>query len=96
MNRKLIMLSLLLKRSGWAKADFLKKKQVFYDMGVKCYWHPWKIPAEPHLVKLGNNVFVAADVTLVTHNMASCVFNNMGGKNVEHIQIKLLWEIMYL
>lgn len=25
MNRKLIMLSLLLKRSGWAKADFLSK-----------------------------------------------------------------------
>ena len=91
------MLSLLLKRSGWAKAEFLKKKQVFYGMGVKCYWHPWKIPAEPHLVKLGNNVFVAADVSLVTHNMANCVFSNMGGgKNVEHILIKLLWEIMYL
>lgn len=33
MNRKLIMLSLFLKRSGWAKAEFLKKKQVFYGMG---------------------------------------------------------------
>ena len=27
MNRKLIMLSLLLKRNGWAKAEFLKKKE---------------------------------------------------------------------
>lgn len=90
MNRKLIMLCLLLKRNGWAKAEFLKKKRVFYGMGVKCYWHPWKIPAEPHLVKLGNNVFVAADVSLVTHNMANCVFSNMGGQKCRTYSDKIV------
>lgn len=75
------MLNLLLRRSGWSKAEYLKKKGVFHRMGEKCYFHPWKIPAEPHLVALGNNVFIAADVTLLTHNMANCVFNQdaMGG-----------------
>ena len=37
MNRKLIMLSLLLKRSGWAKADFLKKKQMMGEYPTVIY-----------------------------------------------------------
>lgn len=78
-NRKIVMLNLLLKRSGWARAEYLREKGIFHDIGEHCYWHPCKIPAEPHLVKLGNNVFIAADVSLVTHNMANCVFNYLGG-----------------
>jgi len=75
-DRKWIMMHLLLKMGGWKKAEYLRKNNVFHSMGENCYWHPYKIPAEPHLVSLGNNVFIAADVSLVTHNMANCVFNN--------------------
>lgn len=80
-DRKWVMLSLLARRSGWTRAKYLKEKKVFHAMGDKCYYHPWKIPAEPHLVSMGNNVFIAADVALITHNMANCVFNQdgMGG-----------------
>jgi acetyltransferase-like isoleucine patch superfamily enzyme len=78
-SRKVVMLNLLLKRTGWARAEYLREKGIFHDIGEHCYWHPWKIPAEPHLVKLGNNVFVATEVSFVTHNMAHCVFNRAKG-----------------
>lgn len=75
-DRKWIMLNLLLRRDGWAKAGYLRKKKVFHKMGESCYYHPWSIPAEPHLIVFGNNVFIAAGVIFLTHNMANCVFNN--------------------
>lgn len=75
-QRKYVMLNLFLKRGGWSKAEYLKKKKVFHSMGNNCYYHPWQIPAEPHLVSFGDNVFVASGVSFLTHNMANCVFNN--------------------
>lgn len=80
-DRKWVMLNLLLRRNGFAKADYLKGKGVFRHMGGNCYYHPINIPAEPHLISLGDNVFIASGVSLVTHNMVNCVFNNdnLGG-----------------
>lgn len=80
-ERRWIMCNLLIKRDGWSKAEYLRKKKVFHRMGEKCYYHPWSLPAEPHLIAMGSNVFVASGVTFLTHNMANCVFNNdsMGG-----------------
>lgn len=72
-----IMVRLCITRSGWEKAEYLRRKGVFHSMGKKCYWHPTKIPAEPHLVSMGENVFIGTGVTLITHNMVNCVFNNM-------------------
>lgn len=77
MKRMLLMLRLYTIRDGWKKALLLKKKQVFHTMGEKCYYHPSKLPAEPHLIAIGNNVFIGTGVMLVTHNMINCVFNNM-------------------
>ena len=75
-DRKYIVLKLLLMRNGWKKAVYFKKKGVFHSMGDKCYYHPYKIPAEPHLACMGNNVFIAADVSLITHDMSYEVFNH--------------------
>lgn len=75
-DRIFIILKLILIRNGWKKAAYLKKKKVFYKQGEKCYYHPYKIPAEPQIVSLGNNVFIAADVSLITHDMSYEVFNH--------------------
>lgn len=62
---------------GDKRAAFLKKKGVFYQMGEKCYWHTRDLPSEPYLIKVGNNVRVAANVRLITHDITSKVLNNM-------------------
>ena len=86
------MLRLMSMRSGWAKAAYLRKRGVFHAMGERCYYHPFNIPAEPHLVAIGNNVFIAAGVSLITHNMANCVFNqdNRGGGNLMPLVDKIV------
>lgn len=75
MNRKSLMLKMILTKSGWKRARLIKRAGVFHSMGDKCYYHPFKLPAEPHLISLGNNVFIATGVTLVTHDMSNAVFS---------------------
>lgn len=79
MSRKSLMLKMILTKSGWKRARLIKKAGIFHSMGDKCYYHPFKLPAEPHLISFGNNVFIATGVTLVTHDMANAVFSNETG-----------------
>ena len=62
---------------GWKRARYLKKKKVFLSMGEKCYYHTRDIPAEPYLVKLHNDVRIAAGVRLITHDITSYMINNI-------------------
>jgi acetyltransferase-like isoleucine patch superfamily enzyme len=48
-------------------------------MGENCYYHPFELPAEPHLVAFGDNVFVGTGVKFITHSMVNCVFNTEDG-----------------
>ena len=55
---------------------YLKKKKVFYEFGDNCKWGSKSIPAEPYLVKIHNNVRVAANVTFCTHDIIDGLFQN--------------------
>lgn len=66
---------IMMLRSGWKKAEYLKKHNVFAAMGDGCYYHPNTIPSEPFLLKLGNNVCVSSGVRFMTHGGAHVVFN---------------------
>ena len=57
-------------------AAYLKKKQVFYEFGENCKWASRFIPAEPYLVKIHNNVRVAANVTFCTHDIIDGMLKN--------------------
>lgn len=61
---------------GERRAEYLKKKKVFHSMGDNCYWHPTKIPAEPQLISLHNNVVVCANVEMITHDVIYRVIRN--------------------
>ncbi|WP_243549277.1 acyltransferase [Priestia megaterium] len=76
MNKHLITLNLLLKRNGNQRAEFLKKHKVFHSQGENCYFHPHKIPSEPFLVSMHDNVAVAANVTFTTHDIIHSMLNN--------------------
>lgn len=62
-------------RSGWKKAEYLKKYKIFHHIGKNCYFAPILLPAEPELVSLHDNVVVSAGVRMVTHSVAHVVFN---------------------
>lgn len=73
---------LLIIRNGWKKAEYLKRRKIFHNIGEKCYYHPNILPAEPFLVSLHNNVVISAGVRLITHSAVNAVFNNEeGNKN---------------
>lgn len=69
MNRKWILLNLLIRKDGISRAKYLKKHRIFNNIGSHCYWHPFKIPSEPKLLTLHDNVVVASNVTFITHDI---------------------------
>lgn len=73
---KLLLAGLSKKVPGVKRAEILKKANVFKGIGNNCYWHPFKIPADPEFVKLHNNVVVCAGVEMITHDVSWRVLSN--------------------
>jgi len=77
-KKQFIILRLALIRNPKKRADYLKKKNLFKDFGNNCWYQPIKIPTQPKLVKIGNNVKIATDVLFMEHDIIHDMFN---GKN---------------
>lgn len=56
-------------KPGIKAEEYLRKKNIFAHFGKDCSWHTKNLPSEPELVKIDNNVHVAADVRFITHDM---------------------------
>ena len=73
----------LLHRGGYDHGEFLKKHHAFHKQGEKCFFQPWKLPADAKYINLGNNVVVASDVDFICHDVIHNMLNNcedsMGG-----------------
>ena len=65
------------KRTKW-----LKKKNIYYNLGENCYYHTRDLPAEPYLLSIHNNVRIAANVRFITHDMIGVMVNKIEG-NIE-------------
>lgn len=50
---------------------------MFGAIGDNCWYEPHKLPSEPQLVYLGDNVNIAADVSIFNHNIMSVMINNI-------------------
>lgn len=77
MNRSLMQLRSLLFRSGVKRANWLRKKKIFGAIGSNVMIQDFKIPFNPDMVFIGNNVRLASDVSLITHDVSYLVLNNM-------------------
>lgn len=62
---------------GVDHVKWLKKHKIFYEIGEQCFYQPNKLPNEPKLIKLHNNIKIAANVTFYTHDVINAVFANM-------------------
>lgn len=77
MKRRLFMLRLMLFRSGYRRAEYLKEKNYFHHQGEHCYFVPHNFGTEPYLIGLGNNVYVASEVSFVNHDITAAMFRYM-------------------
>lgn len=69
------------------RTAYLKKHEVFESCGERLFYQPRKIPMEPKLIKIGNNVTIAADVTFVTHDVIHLLFRNLDSEiNIQHCE----------
>ena len=71
------MLNCLLGRSH---IKYLRKHDVFGYLGNNVLYQPNKLPNNPKLVKIHNNVQIAANVIFYEHDVINHIFENIDGK----------------
>lgn len=76
LRRRLILIRLMLCGNGGFRAKLLKKSGVFGAMGKNCWY---KLPSEPQLIFMGDNVNIATDVAILNHDIVSVMINNING-----------------
>ncbi len=59
------------------RAKYLKKHDIFRSVGDNCMVMFRKIPLYPKLISLGNNVWIASNVSLVPHDVIHHMVNYM-------------------
>lgn len=62
---------------GRKRTKYLKKNNVFAEMGENVLYQPIKLPNEPKLIKIHNNIKIAANVTFYTHDVINSVFSKI-------------------
>lgn len=75
--RKIYMGTMLIHKGGHARASYLKEKKIFKKFGDNCYWFPRKLPAEPSIISIHNNVNIATGVYFCDHDVIQHMLNNM-------------------
>ena len=68
LQKKIVMIKMLF-MDGGGKAKYLKKKKIFAGFGYNVKYQTNFLPAEPYLVKIHDNVRIAAGVKLITHDV---------------------------
>ena len=58
------------------RAEYLKKHDVFHHVGSNCMVMLRKIPLYPKLISIGDNVWIASQVSFVTHDVIHRMLNN--------------------
>jgi len=76
-KRQLLRIKVYLIFDAFKRTKYLVKNKVFYSVGNNFFFQPRKIPSEPKLIKFGNNVTVASNVTFITHDIVHQILNNL-------------------
>lgn len=76
-KRYLLMCRMFVLTDGVKKSRMIKKANLFGKYGDKNYWFPRILPAEPHCIKIHNNVHIASGVYFCTHDVMQRMFDNV-------------------
>lgn len=63
--------------SRMKRVQYLKDKGYFKSVGDKVMINSFRIPLYPNLISLGNNVWIASDVTFITHDVIHYMLNGI-------------------
>ncbi len=58
------------------RSSYIRRTRIFAEFGENSSMSSRKIPLYPELISIGNNVRLAANVTLITHDMIHAMLNN--------------------
>lgn len=80
MDKRRLFQTILLNLQGGslARGRFLREKGIFGQVGKLVRYQPRTIPLYPELISLHNNIMIAANVRLVTHDATFVVLNCLG------------------
>lgn len=80
-------LALYMTFSSVKRAEYIKKHNIFRHMGDNCMVMFRKIPLYPELISFQDNVWIASNVTFVTHDVIHAMLNGRSGdkKYTEHV-----------
>ena len=79
--------------SPMKRAEYLKRKKIFRHVGNNCMVMFRKIPLFPKMISFGDNVWIASNVSFITHDVVHHMLNyrNRGvflNENIGCIEIK--------
>lgn len=57
----------------------LKEKRCVRRNGKNCWYESHKLPSEPQLFFMGDNVNIATDAAILNHDIVSVMINNING-----------------
>lgn len=63
--------------SGASRAEYIRKKKIYGAIGKNCSIQKRKVPLYANLIRIGNNVHIASNVSFLTHDVSHLVLNNL-------------------
>ena len=71
---------------GCKRAEYLRKNHLIKEMGMNCMFQSRNFPMDPEMVKIHDNVTIAANVTFCTHDaIRHMLYFKDKGKYAPHI-----------
>lgn len=87
MRERLLLLLRTSWLDGWRRADYYRRKRLLMFQGEHCYFANRDFGTEPYLVSVGKNVYIAAHVKFVTHDISvKMLMNRSPNLQLENIK----------
>ena len=67
-------------RSSRKRADYLRKHAVYASIGEGCSFQSRKVPLYSNLIRIGDNVQLAGNISFLTHDVTHLILNRYVGK----------------
>ena len=64
---------------------YIRKHNIFKEMGENVFYQPRFIPSDPNLIKLHNNIIITSGVTFVTHDIFDLGINYKENKQLTRL-----------
>lgn len=68
---------LLTIRGAAARTEYIRKQHIYASIGDNCTIQKRKVPLYANLIRLGNNVHIASNVSFLTHDVSHLVLKNL-------------------